>query len=91
MNRCLPILLFTMALSDASGAPAADEAPRFAATAQVHALGRSADGRFGASATVSVQPAATSADGRFVLKATHAPAGGCSPLTDPIFANGFEP
>jgi hypothetical protein len=83
-------LLAAAALALALPAAAAD-APRFTASGDVAPLGRSADGRFTASAEVRAVPAAASADGRFVLKATKTPAGGCPPVSDPLFSNGFEP
>lgn len=91
MNPSLPTTILALALLAAPAAVATAEAGRFEASAEVHPLGRSADGRFTASGAVTVQPAAASADGRFVLKATKAPSGGCPPTTDALFANGFEP
>ena len=88
MNRSIPTTILALA---ALLTVATAEAVRFTASAEVHPLGRSADGRFSAGGEVTVQPAAASADGRFVLKATNAPSVGCDPFADELFANGFEP
>jgi hypothetical protein len=91
MNRSIPTAILAVAAWAAPVPLAGADSGRFDASAEVHPLGRSADGRFTASGEVRVQPAAASADGRFVLKATNVPSVGCEPFADELFANGFEP
>lgn len=83
-------LLMGVAFGASPRADAAEGAARFIAEGVVHPQGRSADGRFSGGGEARFVPQAASADGRFALKATQSPEGGCAPVADPIFANGFE-
>ena len=71
-------------------AAAGDPPTRFRIEAELRPKAVSACGRFALEASARFTPEARSADGRFALKAVSAPAVGCDPFPDPIFANGFE-
>lgn len=87
-------LALALAIGVASAAALAAERPdppaRFALDAELRPLAVSACGRYAIEASARYAPEAKSADGRYTLKSVNAPAGGCDPLPDPVFANGFE-
>ncbi len=74
-------------LALAPSAEAASDPSRFRVQAELHPLLQSDDGRFALRAEARFTAASESADQRFRLKATRAE---CAPLTDALFANGFE-
>jgi hypothetical protein len=67
-----------------------DQPARFTLEAELRPIAVSACGRFALEATARYLPEASSADGRFALKVLNVPSGGCDPLPDPMFSNGFE-
>lgn len=81
-----PLVLAAL-LALAPAAQAASDPPRFRLRAELQPLMQSDDGRFALRADARFTAATESNDRRFRLKATRAD---CTPLTDALFANGFE-
>ncbi len=65
-------------------------ASRFAIQAELRPVQISASGRYTLEASARYAPEAKSSDGRFTLKAVNAPEGGCGPVVDEMFRDGFE-
>lgn len=74
-------------LALAPAAEAESDAPRFRVQAELQPLLQSDEGRFALRADARFTATTESSDQRFRLKATRAE---CAPLTDALFANGFE-
>lgn len=84
LRSCLALAL---PLAASAEAPVAS---RFRVEAELRPSTVSICGRFAVDARAHYAAEAASADGRFALKAVHVPEGGCDPLPDPLFSNGFE-
>jgi hypothetical protein len=63
---------------------------RFKVAGALTELATSNDGRFAVQAELRHTPEANTADQRFTLKTVNLPEGGCDPLGEDLFSNGFE-